>query len=293
VIRAAQLIPFRGVVENATETERLKQMLAAKLRDRDPFYLTADEFERVLRWKLRRQFERRQDLRQANTDDVIRTITGAALTLKHADPDYELELRVGTLCVLRGVAVPVASAFLTLAYPEEYAVIDRRVWRQVFDEPKTTFTVMDYKRYLKEVRRLANELGWTMQEVDLAIWAYDRHHRSTSTQPSQVNRPTSEAPGARGTSIDLRRLETPEARRAAIASGLPNRKLWHVEQKGPFLIGGSNASDGAAVRDTRLPGTPDASGKPLCDTTFRTTVTVARIVVDAHFHDARWRRRAP
>jgi len=86
VIRAAQLIPFRGVVENATETERLKQMLAAKLRDRDPFYLTADEFERVLRWKLRRQFERRQDLRQANTDDVIRTITGAALTLKHADP---------------------------------------------------------------------------------------------------------------------------------------------------------------------------------------------------------------
>ena len=52
MIRAAQLIPFRGVVENATETERLKQMLAAKLRDRDPFYLTADEFERVLRWKL-------------------------------------------------------------------------------------------------------------------------------------------------------------------------------------------------------------------------------------------------
>jgi hypothetical protein len=86
------------------------------------------------------------------------------------------------------------------------------------------------------------------------------HERDQAAAPSTDTRS--------GRSRNRRTLETPEARAAAIASGLPDRKLWNVEQHGPFLVGGSNASGGAAVRDTRLPGTHDASGKPECDMTF-------------------------
>lgn len=82
-------------------------------------------------------------------------------------------MRVGILCALRGVGVPVASAVLALAFPDEYAVIDFRGWRQVFGEDRRQFGVGDYKRYLGEVRRLARELEWPVQEVDLAIWHYD------------------------------------------------------------------------------------------------------------------------
>ena len=97
-----------------------------------------------------------------------------ALTITHPDPGYELELRVGLLCTLRGVGVPVASAILALVYPEEYGVIDFRVWRQVFGEERSMFSISDYKRYLHEIHKLAKELAWTVQEVDLAIWGYDK-----------------------------------------------------------------------------------------------------------------------
>lgn len=90
------------------------------------------------------------------------------------------------MCASR-VSVPVASAILALVFPEKYAVIDFRVWRQVFDEERTTFSVSDYKRYLHEIQRLAHELGWQVQEVDFAIWEYDRRN---SWKPT-INRATS------------------------------------------------------------------------------------------------------
>jgi len=176
MITAEQIAPFRTSSEDYGDTERLKARFAQLRRERQPFYLTRMEFEEILRWKLRGQYGRQQARRSANTEDVIKAITGVALTITHSDEDYELELRVNLLCALRGVGVPVASAVLALVYPERYAVIDFRGWRQVFGEEKAGFSIADYKRYLKEVRRLADQLGWLPQEVDLAIWAYDRKH---------------------------------------------------------------------------------------------------------------------
>lgn len=54
----------------------------------------------------------------------------------------------------------------------KYAVIDFRGWRQVFSEERTTFSISDYRRYLREIKRLVAELGWLAQEVDLAIYTY-------------------------------------------------------------------------------------------------------------------------
>ncbi|MEJ5240388.1 MAG: hypothetical protein WHS87_04250 [Anaerolineales bacterium] len=174
MITAAQLIPYRTSGEDYAETERLKKQFAGLRQERVPLYLTLDEFDEILRWKLRGQYGRQREQRKVNTDEVIRTVTTAALSLTHPDDDYETELRLRILCTLRGVGVPVASAILALVFPERYAVIDFRGWRQVFDEERTTFSVSDYKRYLREIRRLARELGWSVQEVDLAIWEYDR-----------------------------------------------------------------------------------------------------------------------
>lgn len=67
-----------------------------------------------------------------------------------------------------------------LCFPEQYAVIDYRVWRQLFLEEKDTYSINDYKKYLKEIRRLANEIGWMSQEVDLAIWSYDKNETDAS-----------------------------------------------------------------------------------------------------------------
>ena len=157
--------------------DELQTLLAgfANIRaTRQPLFLTLVELDAILHWKLRTQYARQQRWRQANTQEVVRAVTGVALTITLPDPGYELELRVGLLCTLRGVGVPVASAILTLIYPEEYGVIDFRVWRQVFSEERSMFSISDYKRYLHEIHKLAKELAWTVQEVDLAIWGYDK-----------------------------------------------------------------------------------------------------------------------
>ena len=62
--------------------------------------------------------------------------------------------------------------------PHKFAVIDFRGWRQVFGEEETkkrsNFTLDQYWSYLKEISRLAQELDWAPQEVDLAIWEFDQ-----------------------------------------------------------------------------------------------------------------------
>lgn len=176
MITAAQIAPLHRQEIDFDETEQLKAKLALLHRERQPLHLTATEFEEILRWKLGQQIGRQRERRTANTDKIIRAITGLALTITHPDKEYELELRVNILCALRGVAIPVASAVLALAFPEEYAVIDFRVWRQCFGADKGIFSIGDYKKYMREIRRLASELSWPVQEVEHAIWEYDRRN---------------------------------------------------------------------------------------------------------------------
>lgn len=164
------------------DTDKLKAELAQSRRERQPLYLTEEEFEKILQWKLGRQIGRQRHIRTANTDEVIREVTRLALTITHPDKEYELELRIDILCALRGVSVPVASAVLALVFPEEYAVIDFRVWRQLFDEDKSIFSTSDYKKYMHKIRPLANELGWPVQQVDHTIWEYDRQSNTRGLQ---------------------------------------------------------------------------------------------------------------
>jgi len=171
---------IKPMLQDGVNDNELRDLLShfANIRaTRQPLFLNAGDFDIILRWKLRSQYGRQKHWRQANTDEVIRSVTGVALTVTHPDPDYELELRVGLLCILRGVAVPVASAILTLVFPETYGVIDFRAWRQVFGKERSGFMISDYKRYLNAIRPLAQELGCTVQEVDLAIWEMDRQSK--------------------------------------------------------------------------------------------------------------------
>jgi hypothetical protein len=100
-------------------------------------------------------------------------VTRAAFAIHDGGSDLEARVRLGVLTALPGVAVPVASAILALADPEHYCVIDFRAWRAMFGEDRRDFSIPQYLAYRRPVLELASELGWTPQEVDLAIWAFD------------------------------------------------------------------------------------------------------------------------
>lgn len=179
MITAADLRPYKGSA--SAEAVDLLALIAQLRRERAPFYLTLTEFDRIVRWKLRRQYHRTRSQRDTWTDHEVRDVTREALDQPSLAERDDVDRRVDRLCALSGVGMGVASATLALTFPDDYATIDRFNWPLLFDEERTTFTRGHYKRYLSEIRRLKDALNaalaqgdrpWTMQGVDVAIWHY-------------------------------------------------------------------------------------------------------------------------
>jgi hypothetical protein len=75
-------------------------------------YFIRSEFLTMCKWKEPR--ERRRQNWASNTEDEVRTLSAQAF----GAPDEAR--RILYLCRLRGVGIPVASAFLALTDPEHY-----------------------------------------------------------------------------------------------------------------------------------------------------------------------------
>lgn len=160
--------------ENNKTKELIKQIDNLK-KMRTPFYLTANELEQILKWKLRTQYGRQTKIRMNNTDGNIVLITKTAFLLTHNDKDIETALKLKSLTLLYGVEIPVASSILTLCYPDNYSVVDFRNWRQIFNPnmKKTYYTTNEYNEYLKRIKYFANKFEFTTQQIDMAIWQKD------------------------------------------------------------------------------------------------------------------------
>ena len=112
-------------------------------------YLTQDQLERVIRWKLDNQPGRRdryiEDMR-AVPDEFIRRVSYAALLLKD-DPETQLK----TLRSIPGIGGATAAVILSFYDPINYAVGDRYIVDALFGEDRG-FRVTDYSDLLSELR---------------------------------------------------------------------------------------------------------------------------------------------
>ena len=161
--------------DDKSETKNLIQQFDKLKQTRKPFYLTANEIEQILNWKLRTQFGRQSKIRLNNTEENIQLITKTTFLLTHKNKDIETSLKLKSLKLLYGVEIPVASSILTLCYPEIYSVIDFRNWRQLFNPEtrKTYYLTNEYIGYLKRIKFLAEKFNFTTQQIDMAIWQKD------------------------------------------------------------------------------------------------------------------------
>jgi hypothetical protein len=133
-------------------------------------HLTLATYYAVLDWKLRRQRNRTERHREGNTEDLINELTGTFWRIRHPNDDKESETRMKVLMAIPGIGLGIASAILTLSAPDRFGIIDFRNWRVLYDEEKRNFTLPEYKRYLADIRRLAQQLRAPVQEVDYLLW---------------------------------------------------------------------------------------------------------------------------
>jgi thermostable 8-oxoguanine DNA glycosylase len=174
----SQILDLISRADDFDETKKIINELTELKGQRTPFYLTIIEFDKILHWKLRSQYYRQQRIRESNTEKLVRTITQTAFSVNNIDFNYETKQRLKMLTKLHGVQIPVASAILTLCYPDKYAVIDFRGWRQVFGKAKeySNYSTKEYLLYLSIIKQIANKFDLTPQEVDMAVWQMDKEN---------------------------------------------------------------------------------------------------------------------
>jgi len=174
-----RLREVHGAEDDFEETEDLKRHVADMLRYREPYaFLSLADLDWILRWKLRSQHARNAHLHQRLTAEMVQRTTEAAfgVYLSHSpSDDHAARVCLDMLATLPGVRIPVASAILAMTFPDHHCVVDVRVWRLVFGDPKPpTFGSNHYVRYRRVVLCIARMMDWSVQEVDLAIWEMDR-----------------------------------------------------------------------------------------------------------------------
>lgn len=164
------------------DEEDLLSRVGPAIRQRG--YYTVGELQRVNRWKL--PTERNRKWLAKNSHHRVKAVTERALAA--SEP-----LQLYTLQLLHGVSAAVASALLIFPFPEVHTVIDFRVARalealdkagQLPDEllwrqrpPTDTSWLPPYPPYLDACRRLAAHLGFSLRDLDRALWQW---HKETS-----------------------------------------------------------------------------------------------------------------
>ncbi|MBK9748811.1 MAG: hypothetical protein IPO91_18815 [Chloroflexi bacterium] len=153
-------------------------LIASLSHVREIGYFTRVEFLSMCMWKEPRQ-RRRQDW-TANTEDQVQALSRQSLSAS------DEARRILHLCRLRGVGIPVASAFLTLVDPERYGVIDIRVWQLLalyqevdYDPDGRALQVLHWLDYLDKIRLWAGEFNVSVRTIERTLF---QHHREIQTE---------------------------------------------------------------------------------------------------------------
>jgi len=129
--------------------------------------LDQEELLRIVRWKSRRA------LRHAsiNSRELVSLVSRAAISAPET-------LAVHTLTYLRGVSVPMASAIMTVINPDRFTIMDvystAAISQYVAQCSTVDLRTGDYWSYLLICRRLADQLGTNLRDLDRALWAYGK-----------------------------------------------------------------------------------------------------------------------
>jgi len=153
-------------------------LIASLSHVREVGYFTRSEFLSMCKWKEQR--ERRRQHWISNTEDEVQMLSARALGAS------DEARRILHLCRLRGVRIPVASAFLTLVDPEHYGVIDIRVWQLLafyqevdYDPDGRALQVLHWLDYLDKIRMWAGEINVSVRAIERTLF---QHHREIQTE---------------------------------------------------------------------------------------------------------------
>jgi len=111
-----------------------------------------------------------------NPEQRCRDVTANILKL---EDDFS---QIALIEALKGFKAPTASVILTVKDPERHAVVDTRFWASLerfgyLEGRKESFTADVYVRMIEPIRDIAEETGFTTEEIGYALFAMDVEKR--------------------------------------------------------------------------------------------------------------------
>lgn len=131
-------------------------------------YLTPEEFFSIVIWKANRAKTKIKRKLTRNGKDLAEVIKSLTMQI-HAAQDDESRLRL--LLERWQLALPMATAILTVLYPDRFTVYDVRVRSQL--------RISDFARHKRQVERYFQEFlpavrstprGWSLRDKDKFLW---------------------------------------------------------------------------------------------------------------------------
>lgn len=141
--------------------ERLLTEVSAAIGARG--FLTRSDLADVGRWKSNRSAGHLERNSDADIEDLTRLALASPDRLKHK-----------VLCLLRGVGPPVASAILTVAYPDRFTVMDVRVLEVLHTFGELRSRTPRYYDYLLRCNEIAARAGCGLRTLDRALWQWGK-----------------------------------------------------------------------------------------------------------------------
>jgi len=162
--------------------------LFPQIAARTPPHLTAKELLVVLKWKLGRVKE--------SDATIVRHLTKINGAIRRAgEAGREVEA-IRSLCGISGIKLAVASAILSVCYPNRFTIFDFRLLNTLGLLPKESdeWTPEAYwERFVPAVRRHCRP-GRVLREVDKALWGLSVHKSIQSVLRMARSSPARHAP---------------------------------------------------------------------------------------------------
>src|SRR3972149_11932330 len=130
-------------------------------------FITKEQFYNVVMWKSPRP--KRHYI--SNSEEQIIQVSKSILNSNSEDEKIML------LTSLKGVSIAVASSLLTIINPQNYGIIDIRVWQllYLYGEVKTKpkgqgFNLENYKEYLSILRKYAKQFNMDVRDIERILF---------------------------------------------------------------------------------------------------------------------------
>ena len=132
--------------------------------------LSAYDFYSIVTWKSNRAKKRiRAGMAAAGkSPGALMQEVSAATTL---------EAKVETLLAVEGFGLPMASAILSVCYPDRFTLLNGRSWQGIVEmapdnlPARRPMTAAEYVQYCAACVDLAKRLGLLLRDLDRALWA--------------------------------------------------------------------------------------------------------------------------